>query len=105
MEFTILFGIIPFISIVLLFIWDAHKTRKIILNILLVLNALVFSLPMMASYLSTPEGESMFNENTGGGTFLWFYMILFPACGFALFILAILKSVFWFLSRQEASKA
>lgn len=100
MEFVILFGILPLISIGLLFLKDTNKRRRLIINILLILNALVFTLPMLAAYLSTPEGESMFNENTGGGAYLWFYMFLLPLCGLALFVLLILKIVFAFTSKK-----
>ncbi|NKI33279.1 hypothetical protein [Croceivirga thetidis] len=100
MEFALLFGILPLVSIGLLFIKDANKKRRIILNILLILNAIVFTLPMLAAYLSTAEGESMFNENTGGGAYLWFYMFLLPLCGFVLFVLLILKIVFAYVPKK-----
>lgn len=101
MEFILLLSIIPVVSLGLLFIKDVHKRRRIILNIILVLNALIFTLPMLAAFFSTPEGESMFNENTGGGAYLWFYMILLPLCGFALLILLVLKVVFAYSSKTK----
>ena len=100
MEFALLFGILPIISIALLFVKDTNRPRKLILNILLLLNAFVFLVPMLAAYLSTAEGESMFNENTGGGAYLWFYMFLLPLCGLALLVLGILKVVFALSSKK-----
>ena len=94
MEFILLLSIIPVISLGLLFIKDVHKRRRLIFNIILILNTLIFTLPMLAAFFSTPEGERMFNENTGGGAYLWFYMILLPLCGFALLVLLVLKVVF-----------
>jgi len=101
MEFILLFCILPLISIGLLFLKDTHIRRKRILNILIILNVLVYSLPMLSAFFSTPEGESMFNENTGGGAVLWFYMLLLPLCGLALFVLLVLKVVFAFTSKSQ----
>lgn len=101
MEFTILYLIIPAVSLGLLFLKDSNRRRKQILNILLIINALVYLLPMVAAYFSTPEGESVFNENTGGGAFLWFYLILLPLCTFVLFVLLIIKVVFVFTAKPK----
>ena len=101
MEFIIFLSILPVISLGLLFLKDAHRRRKQILNILIVLNVLIYSLPMISAFFSTPEGESMFNENTGGGAILWSYMILLPLCGFALFVLLVLKVAFAFSSKSK----
>lgn len=89
----ILFFLIPLSSIGLLFLKDTKKKRKYVLNVLLILNAFLFLIPMILAYFNTPPGESMWNENTGGGVLLWLYIIIFPICALAQLTLLILKIV------------
>lgn len=91
---VILFLLIPLSSIGLLFLKDEKKERKQIMNVLLIINALVFLSPLFLAYSNTPTGESMWNENTGGGAALWLYLIIFPLSGLAQITLLILKVVF-----------
>lgn len=91
---VILFLLIPLSSIGLLFLKDEKKERKQIMNVLLIINALVFLSPLFLAYYNTPTGESMWNENTGGGAALWLYLIIFPLSGLAQITLLILKVVF-----------
>ncbi|KPM32554.1 Hypothetical protein I595_972 [Croceitalea dokdonensis DOKDO 023] len=102
---VVFFLLIPLLGLVLLFLKDTNPRRKIILNGLLLLNSAIYLVPMILAYLSTPEGASLFNENTGGGAFLWFYMLLMPLCGLALLVLAILKIVFMVQSKQKANSS
>lgn len=46
------------------------------------------------AYSNTPTGESMWNENTGGGAALWLYLIIFPFSAIAQIVLLILKIIF-----------
>lgn len=92
--FLPLFLILPVLSLGLLFLKDLAKRRRLILNVLLIINTVLYVFPFAAAFFSTPEGESMFNENTGGGAFLWFYMILLPLCGIVFVVLLILKIIF-----------
>lgn len=100
MGFIALLSILPLLSLGSLFLKDVHQRRRQVLNALLIINAVVFMLPVISAFFSTPEGESMFNENTGGGAVLWFYMILLPLCGFIFFVLLLLKVVFAFSSKS-----
>ena len=100
-QFASLFLIIPFISIGLLFVKDGSKKRRLIINILILLNIVVYLLPMLGAYLGTPSGESVFNENSGGGAMLWFYMLILPLSGFLVLIFTILKIVFFFNSKDR----
>jgi hypothetical protein len=45
------------------------------------------------AFFSAPPGESMWNENTGGGAYIWLYFIVFPVSAIAQLILLILKIV------------
>ncbi|WP_343604188.1 hypothetical protein [Fluviicola sp.] len=90
----ILFLLIPVSGIALLFVKDVNKTRKITLNILLILNTILFLLPLMLAYSNTPSRESMWNENTGGGAALWLYILIFPLTGIFQLVLFILKLVY-----------
>lgn len=89
----LLFLLIPISSVVLLFLKDTKKERKIILNILLILNVFFYLTPLIIAFFSTPAGESMWNENTGGGAAIWLYFIVFPVSAIAQLILLILKIV------------
>lgn len=91
---VILFLLIPLSSIGLLFLKDEKKERKQIMNVLLIINTLVFLSPLFLAYSNTPSGESMWNENTGGGAALWLYLIIFPLSGLTQITLLILKVVF-----------
>jgi hypothetical protein len=90
----LLFLLIPISSVVLLFLKDTKKKRKIILNILLILNVFLYLSPLIIAFFNTPPGESMWNENTGGGAAIWLYFIVFPVSVIAQLILLILKIVY-----------
>lgn len=81
------------LSIALCFLKDANKTRGVLLNVLLVLNALLYISPLLYAYLATPSGGNMWSEN-GPGAALWLYFIILPVCGLAFLVLLILKLVF-----------
>lgn len=85
------FLLLPLSSIALLFLKDSNKRRKLRLNVLLLLNALLFMIPLFMAYTNTPKGESIWNENSGGGAALWLYMIVFPVCFIAQVVLFVLK--------------
>lgn len=91
----LLFLIIPISSILLLFLKDRNKNRQVALNILLIINAFFFLIPLFLAYSNTPKGESMWNENTGGGAVLWLYLIVFPICAIIQIVLLILKFVYF----------
>ncbi|MDO6518139.1 hypothetical protein [Zobellia uliginosa] len=88
----LLFLILPISSIALLFIDDSNTQRKLILNGLLILNAVVYLFPIGYAYFLTPKGGNMWDEN-GPGAVLWLYMILLPLCVIAQVVLFILKIV------------
>ncbi len=90
----LLFLLIPLSSILLVFLKDDKKERKRIMNLLLILNSIFFFSPIFSAYLNTPKGESMWNENTGGGAYLWLYFIVLPLSALAQLVLLILKIVF-----------
>ncbi|HMQ49087.1 MAG TPA: hypothetical protein PKA00_16460 [Saprospiraceae bacterium] len=90
----LLFLLLPLCCIALLFLKDNNKRRKLRLNVLLLLNALLFMLPLLMAYANTPKGESLWNENSGGGAALWLYMLVFPVCFIGLVVLFILKISF-----------
>lgn len=90
----VLFFLIPLSSIALLFLKDYKKERRQFMNVLLILNAAFFLIPIMMAYSNTPPGESMWNENTGGGAALWLYLIVFPISAIIQLVLLILKVIF-----------
>lgn len=90
----IIFLLIPISSIGLLFLKDSKKERKQIMNGLLITNAILFLSPIFMAYSITPTGESMWNENTGGGAALWLYLIILPISAIIQLVLLILKIVF-----------
>ena len=91
---AIIFLMIPLSSIGLLFLRDGKKERKRIMNGLLIMNVFFFLSPIFMAYSNTPPGESMWNENTGGGAALWLYLIILPISAIAQLVLLILKIVF-----------
>jgi hypothetical protein len=91
---TLIFLIVPILSIALLFVKDTDKSRKNVTNILLILNGLLYLVPIFMAYSNTPAGESMWNENTGGGASLWLYLIIFPVTFIAFIVLLILKVIY-----------
>ncbi len=94
MILTIIFLLIPISSIGLLFVKDYNARRREIMNVLLIINTFLFLSPLIKAYTSTPAGESMWNENTGGGANLWLYFIILPVCLIIQAVLATLKIVF-----------
>lgn len=81
------------LSIALCFLKDSNKIRGIVLNVLLLANALLYISPLLYAYLATPSGENMWSEN-GPGAALWLYFIILPVFGLAFLVLLILKLVF-----------
>ncbi|MEM9361575.1 MAG: hypothetical protein AAGA43_03020 [Bacteroidota bacterium] len=82
-----------FISFGLCFVKDAMKVRGLILNILLILNVVLYVFPLAYAFLSTRPDGNMWSEN-GPGAILWSYLILLPLCGLVFIVLLILKLVF-----------
>ena len=80
-------------SVALCFLKDQKKNRGIIINVLLLLNAIFYLAPLAFAYLETPKGENMWSEN-GPGAILWSYLILLPLCGLAFIVLLIFKNCF-----------
>ncbi|MBK9737499.1 MAG: hypothetical protein IPO92_22120 [Saprospiraceae bacterium] len=74
-----LFVCIPLSSIWALFLKDVRSNKKTLLNVLLIINAVLFLWPLGMAYFLTPAGGNMWDENGAGG-YLWFYMILLPLC-------------------------
>jgi Kef-type K+ transport system membrane component KefB len=94
MQTLVLFFLIPLLSITFLFVKDDKKERKQIMNVLLIVNAVFFLSPIFIAYLNTPHGESLWNENTGGGEALWLYIIIFPISVIAQLVLLVLKIIY-----------
>ncbi|WP_394974763.1 hypothetical protein [uncultured Croceitalea sp.] len=94
-DFIILFlFLLPvIISIGLCFLKDSNKVRRIVLNLLLIINAIVYTAPLLYAYWETLPDGNMWSEN-GPGAALWLYFIILPLCGLALLVLLILKFVF-----------
>lgn len=100
-----MFGLILFLlpailSIGLCFIKDTKKGRGIIVNILLLGNALLYASPLLYAYIETRPDGNMWSEN-GPGAILWSYFLVLPLCGIAFLVLLVLKLVF---KRKAASK-
>ncbi|HLW40160.1 MAG TPA: hypothetical protein VKX31_07205 [Brumimicrobium sp.] len=64
------------------------------MNGLLIMNAIVFLSPIFMAYSNTPTGESIWNENSGGGAALWLYIIILPISVIVQLVLLTLKIVF-----------
>ena len=75
----IFFLFIPVSSTAALFLKDVRSTKKGLLSVLLIANALLFLWPLGMAYFLTPSGGNMWDENGAGG-YLWYYMILLPLC-------------------------
>ncbi|MEL6305457.1 MAG: hypothetical protein AAFQ20_11780 [Bacteroidota bacterium] len=100
----ILFLLPALLSIALCFLKDANKTRGVLLNVLLVLNALLYISPLLYAYLATPSGGNMWSEN-GPGAALWLYFIILPISGLVFLVLLILKLIFRRKSKSEEPNA
>lgn len=90
----VIFFVLPISSIALFFLQDNNKDRRTLLNMLLLFNLIVFISPVILAYNNTSGGESMWNENTGGGAYLWLYILIFPLCTIIWVVLLILKIVY-----------
>lgn len=80
-------------TVVLLFLKDSNRVRKLTINSLLLGNTLLFLSPLILAYLNTPRGGNMLSENSGGA-YLWLYLFIFPATAMIQLVLLILKIVF-----------
>jgi hypothetical protein len=92
---TLLLLLLPFLlNLGLLFIKDRKTNRGRVLNVLVLLNALLFLLPVFMALINTPSGESIWNESSGGGAAFWLYYFVWPACAVFLLLLLVLKLIF-----------
>ncbi len=92
---TLLFLLIlPAFTIGLLFLKDPKKGRGEVMNFLLICNTLFYLSPLLSAFFNTPAGESMWDENKGGGAILWVYFLVLPLCALIQFILMTLKLIF-----------
>lgn len=81
------------ISIGLCFLKDSKKVRGKFINVLLIINAMVYTFPLIYAYWETRPDGNMWSEN-GPGAILWLYFIIIPLCALVLIVLLILKLVF-----------
>ena len=91
---SIFFFFIPIASIALLFVKDADPERKKTLNFFIIANCLLYFYPVIRAFLNTPKGESMFDENKGGGAALWMYFYILPITIIAFIVFLVLKSIY-----------
>jgi formate hydrogenlyase subunit 3/multisubunit Na+/H+ antiporter MnhD subunit len=92
--FILVIFLIPvIISIGLCFLKDSNKVRRIVLNIILIINVLVCIAPLLYAYWETLPDGNMWSEN-GTGAIIWLYVILLPLCALVFIVLLILKFVF-----------
>lgn len=91
MSDLVLVTFIPVSSIFLLFLKDRNTDRKFLLNMIIIFNNILYFAPLVLAFTNTPEGESMWNENTGGGAWLWTYFLILPLCAIAHITLFIFK--------------
>jgi len=89
----VLFLLPVVISIGLCFLKDSKKVRGKFLNVLLIINAMVYTFPLIYAYWETRPDGNMWSEN-GPGAILWLYFIIIPLCALVLIVLLILKLVF-----------
>jgi hypothetical protein len=87
-----LFLLLPLSSIIIFFIKDSKKGRRKILNVFLIINTIIYVLPLAFAFLATFPNGNMWNEN-GPGVVLWFYFLIFPLCILIQVILIILKII------------
>lgn len=87
------FILLPISTIVLLFLRDADQHRKRYLNIILIVNNILFFSPIAIRH-SLHLFTSNIQDEYIDKYFLFTYVILFPVCGFTHLILSILKIVF-----------
>jgi Sec-independent protein secretion pathway component TatC len=92
MIIIILFPILLYIILKFLKKKVSEKSRKKLINYLLISNALVFLSPLIYAFIMSLPNGNMWNEN-GPGAALWLYLILIPICSLVLIILLILKFV------------
>jgi len=88
--FGLFFMVIPISSFILYFIKDKKKKRGIIINIVVLINSLIYLSPLIIAYVSTRPNGNMWSEN-GPGAILWTYLLLIPLCFVIQIILMILK--------------
>lgn len=77
---------IPILSILLLFLKDNKKDRKRTMNVLLIVNTLLFLFPITIAFLNPAE-------KAGGGA-VWLFLIILPLSTIAFFVLLTLKIIF-----------
>ncbi|RTE55447.1 hypothetical protein EHW67_02455 [Arenibacter aquaticus] len=99
----LIFLILPISTIFLFILKDNNRTRRNILNFILIANTSLFLFPLAYAYLATGSGGNMWNEN-GPGAILWLYMLILPICGIIQFILFLLKIIFYQSSKFKAAK-
>ncbi len=89
--FAILFfTTLPLASVLLCFLKDARPGRKKLLNILLILNSMLFLMPLALAFRYNLTSGGGYGENAGGAAF-WYYFFLVPFCLPVFVVLLILK--------------
>lgn len=96
--FLFLFPVIPAL---IFFLKDKNKLRKNILNGLIIANLVFVYIPLILAFFNTPQGESIWDENSGGGTYFWIYYLVLPIYAPTQLVLTILKVVFAIKSRRH----
>jgi hypothetical protein len=93
--------LLPLIPSLIFFLKDRNKLRKNILNGLVFANLVLLYTPLILAVVNTPNGESIWNENSGGGTYFWIYYLVLPIYVPTQLVLIILKVVFAIKSRRH----
>jgi hypothetical protein len=75
--FIALFAIVPVSSLVLVWMKDLNRRRKVFLNVVLIANSLFYLSPLIYAYANTKAGGNMWNEN-GAGAAIWYYIYVLP---------------------------
>ena len=97
----ILIFLIPLIPALIFFFKDQNKLRKNILNGLIIANLVFVYIPLILAFFNTPQGESIWDENSGGGTYFWIYYLVLPIYALTQLAITILKVVFAIKSRRH----
>ena len=87
-----LFTLPALLSLACCFIKDSNKVSRLVLNTILIINAVGYLTPLIYAYWATFPDGNMWDEN-GAGAVIWLYVIILPICILVVIVLFILKMV------------
>ena len=99
-----IFLALPVFNMILFFLKDKKRDRRILINTLIGVNILIFISPVLMEVLQNGWSDNFMWESPGGKAIFFYYFLLFPLCLIATIVLAVLRVIAHQNSRREENE-